>query len=166
MKCPTFLQITWTWKLENMKQSSSNSLSRCYLQSWYTKDADRNLLCVCWEKKLQEMFFNSRGLVEAEELRKLKVKRTVSLAFCQDCQQPRVLLFMMPRPLPHTDSTVIHLIASDSFKWTWIHLNFPFAGCLVENFSGWSDNLTQPFQTKARNKRLLRFVKSSLTFTL
>lgn len=68
------------------------------------------------EKKLQEMFFNSRGLVEAEELRKLKVKRTVSLAFCQDCQQPRVLLFMMPRPLPHTDSTVIHLIASDSFK--------------------------------------------------
>lgn len=90
--------------------------------------------CVSAGVNGQKVFSSSRGLVEAGEVRMLKVKRTASLALCQDCRRPRVLLSATSRPLPHTDFTVIHLTAHvERFKWTQILLNSPSAGCLEGN---------------------------------
>ena len=64
-----------------------------------------------WTDGVIELRRQRQRLAETVEERKLKVKRTASLALCQDCRWPRVSLSAMPRLLPHTGFTVIHLTA-------------------------------------------------------
>lgn len=142
---------------ENIKILQQNCL---YVQ-WFCI-----IVCLCAgvysvcvsRSKWTDSVFERRRLVEAVEERKLKVKRTASLALCQDCRQPRVSLSATPRLPPHTGFTVIHLTArverlaaSSEHKYTWTPPSAGFFGGKQSRFSVWSDSTCSVWRLKIKD---------------